>query len=118
MRIIIFIQHPPPNPHPKNDDERRVLFQISTYIEYKGSVYDNIDELSGGERQRCELAYLLALNDLFGSKIILLDECLNNLDSTINTDVLTFLRENCTNKSIIVISHEAVKGVFDEEIFI
>lgn len=93
-------------------------FQISTYIEYKGAVYDNVDELSGGERQRCELAYLLALNDVLGSKIILLDECLNNLDATINTDVLTFLRERCSEKMIVVISHEAVKGVFDHEIFV
>jgi len=93
-------------------------FSISTYIEYKGAVYDNIDELSGGERQRCELAYLLALNDVLGSKVILLDECLNNLDATINTDVLTFLRERCSEKMILVISHEAVKGVFDHEVFV
>lgn len=93
-------------------------YQLSTYIEYKGAVYDSVDELSGGERQRCELAYLLALNDVLGSKIILLDECLNNLDANINTEVLTFLRERCSEKMIVVISHEAVKGVFDHEIFV
>lgn len=93
-------------------------FQISTHIEYKGCVYNNIDDLSGGERQRCELAFILALNDVLGSNILLLDECLNNLDSTINTEVLTFLRDNSENKCIIVISHEAIRGVFDHEIII
>ena len=98
--------------------ENTSKFQLSTYIEYKGSVYTSIDDLSGGERQRCELAYILALNDVLGSKILFLDECLNNLDATVNTDVLTFLRDHTSDKCILVVSHEAVRGLFDEEILV
>ena len=92
--------------------------QIRTIIEHRGYIYDNIDELSGGERQRCELAFLLAVCDMMNSPILLLDECLNNLDSTMNTDVLTYLRDICSTRLILIVSHEAVKGVFDKEIVI
>ena len=33
-----------------------------------------VEELSGGERQRCDMAFLLAVNDMLGAKMILLDE--------------------------------------------
>ena len=92
--------------------------QMNTYIEYKGSVYSSIDELSGGETQRCELAFLLAVNDMLGSGMILLDECLNNLDAEINMEVLNHLKEVGSEKLILVVSHEAVQGVFDEVISI
>ncbi len=91
--------------------------QLNTTIDYRGNTYDDIEELSGGERQRCDMAFLLAVNDMLGCSMILLDECLNNLDSTINTEVLSLIRDTCGgNKLILVVSHEAVKGVFNEEI--
>ncbi len=93
-------------------------FQMNTIIEYKGTVYDSIDELSGGERQRCELAFLLAVTDMVDSPVLMLDECLNNLDANINTEVLTYLKELCINRMILVVSHEAVRGIFDAEIAI
>lgn len=89
---------------------------MCTRIQYKGTEYDSIDELSGGEKQRCELAFLLAVNDMLQSKLLLLDECLNNLDAEVNTTILNYLKELCTDKLIIVISHEAVDGVFDHTI--
>jgi DNA repair exonuclease SbcCD ATPase subunit len=92
--------------------------QLNTTIDYKGHKYDSIDELSGGEKQRCELAFLLAINDMLGSRILMLDECLNNLDSNVNTEVLTYLRELSEGKMMLVVSHEAVKGVFDSEVVI
>lgn len=93
--------------------------QMTTNVVYKGVKYSSIDELSGGEKQRCELAFILAVNDIIGSRILLLDECLNNLDSDVNTHVLTYLRDvACTSKLILCISHEAVQGVFDSTICI
>ena len=89
---------------------------IIVKVEYNGCIYNNIDELSGGERQQCDLAFLFAINDMMGSKMILLDECLNNLNSEINKNTLTFLRELSSNKQILVISHEAVRGLFDNEV--
>ena len=93
--------------------------QLNTTIDYQGDAYESIEELSGGERQRCDMAFLLAVNDMLGAKMILLDECLNNLDSTINTDVLSMIRDLCgSNKLILVVSHEAIRGVFDTEVFV
>lgn len=85
--------------------------QLNTYIEYKGHKYSHVDELSGGEVQRCELAFLLAVHDMVCSKILLLDECLNSLDASVNMKVLSFLKD--LDKHIIVISHEAIPGIFD-----
>ncbi len=93
--------------------------QMNTTIEYKGEVYDSVEELSGGERQRCDCAYLMAINDMVNSPMILLDECLNNLDSEVNTEILTLIRDLCGgNKLVLVISHEAIRGVFDAEIVV
>jgi len=92
--------------------------QLNTFVEYKGSVYGNINELSGGEIQRCELAFLLAVNEMVGSQILLLDECLNNLDNTVNMDVLRHLKKLGEGKMIAVVAHEAIPGVFDDIIFV
>jgi len=88
--------------------------QMNTIVEYRGDEYSSIDELSGGETQRVELAFLLAVNDMIGSQMILLDECLNNLDAGINMEVLSHLRDLSDGKLILVVSHEAVQGVFDD----
>lgn len=87
--------------------------QMNTSIHHKGEKYESIEELSGGERQRCDIAFLLAVSDIVGSRILLLDECLNNLNEEINTETLTMIKEMCADKLIIVVSHEAVKGIFD-----
>jgi DNA repair protein SbcC/Rad50 len=87
--------------------------QMNTVVRYKGED-SSMDDLSGGETQRVELAFLLAVNDMIGSNMILLDECLNNLDAEINMEVLSQLRDLSEGKMILVISHEAVEGVFDE----
>lgn len=99
--------------------KKAAKLQLNTTIDYQGDTYDSIEELSGGERQRCDMAFLLAVNDMIGAKMILLDECLNNLDATINTEVLSMIRDLCgSNKLILVVSHEAVRGVFDSEVFV
>lgn len=91
--------------------------KIGLYICYKGYEYTDIDALSGGERQRIELAFILALNDKCGSNILLLDECINNLDSDKNSEVLEVIKESTKDKLILVISHEAiVDNLFDEVI--
>lgn len=87
--------------------------QMNTVVVYKGEE-SSIDDLSGGETQRVELAFLLAVNDMIGSKMIFLDECLNNLNAEINMDVISQLQNLSEEKLILVISHEAVQGVFDE----
>lgn len=89
-----------------------VKAQINVEVEYGGHVFNSISSLSGGEIQRCELAFMLAINDITSSGILLLDECLNNLDTNLNMKALEFLQ----NRGVLtfVISHEAIKGVFRE----
>lgn len=101
-----------------SENKKGVSLKMNTYLYYKGYEYDDIEALSGGERQRCNMAYLLAINEILNSKILMLDECLNNLDETMNTEILQFVKgcANKMNKLILVVSHEANKGNFDEVI--
>lgn len=96
--------------------KKDVKCKMNTFIQYKGSEYESVDQLSGGERQKCELAFELAVNSIMNSKLLLLDECINALDTEVNTEIIEFLsefaREN--NKLIILISHECTMGIFDE----
>ena len=89
--------------------------QLNTVVSYRGEDF-SIDDLSGGEAQRCELSFLLAVNDMIGSPMILLDECLNSLDADINMETIMHLKEVSSDKLIFVSSHEAVKGSFDKVI--
>ena len=88
--------------------------KMNVVLEYRGKIYNDVNELSGGEKQCCNLAFILAVNDMVGSRILFLDECLNYLDEGNNMDIISYLRENSNNKLIIVVSHEAVQGNFDD----
>lgn len=99
--------------HTKNNSK----FQLNTIVQYKGEIYDNISQLSGGERDRVNLSYILGVGSLLNSKILLLDECLSSLDGDTNTEILEFLRELAKDKCILVVSHEAINGIFDHTIY-
>ena len=86
--------------------------QMNTVIRIRGEETERND-LCGGEAQKIEIAFLLAVNDMVGSRILMLDECLNNLDAEVNTEVLTYLRRMAEDKMILVVSHEAIDGIFD-----
>ena len=98
------------------DDGKSLKLKMNTSIEYNGEKYAHVDELSGGERQRLDLAFLLAVNDMLGSNILMLDEVFNNIDMDIHSDILNSLKSMCENKMILVVSHEAIRGLFDHEI--
>jgi ABC-type transport system involved in cytochrome bd biosynthesis fused ATPase/permease subunit len=87
---------------------------MTTNVVYKGAAYSSLDQLSGGERQRCNLAFILAVNDIVGSPFLLLDECLNNLDGETHAEILDFLRQACYGKLVLVVAHEAAIAKFDE----
>lgn len=92
---------------------------IELAVIYRGNVYDDIDdEISGGERQRIDLAFLFAVNDIIGSNILLLDECFNNLHPEVNTQILSYISNSqlFEGKQIVIISHEAIHGVFNKVI--
>lgn len=87
---------------------------IDIEVIYQGEVYDDIDEFCGSERQRVDLAFLFAVNDMLGSKILLLDECFNNLDSEMRTTTIGLVNHIATEfkKHTLVISHDSVEGVY------
>lgn len=95
---------------------KREKSQISTIINYKGSQYDNINQLSGGERQRVNLAFLIAMTEMVNSPIIMLDECINSLDNEMHINIINYIRKFSDNRLIVIVSHEAVEGSFDEVI--
>jgi DNA repair exonuclease SbcCD ATPase subunit len=99
---------------PFKETKKEKKTKLSIEIEYKGSKYDTLDQLSGGELQRVNLAFMLATNEVLNSKFLFLDECLNNLHSDLNKEIIEILKERSENKLIIVVSHESINGVFDE----
>lgn len=87
--------------------------QINLEIEYKGMEAD-INMLSGGELSRVVLAYALALGEMFNTPLMLLDECTSSLDQDLTNIVMDGIRENFTDKLVVIIAHQTVKGVFDK----
>jgi DNA repair exonuclease SbcCD ATPase subunit len=96
--------------------KKSTKLQLRLAIEYQGLTYEDVDELSGGERQRADTAFVLGVNDMLGSKILMLDECTTSLDAATNFSVLQLLRDASYGKMVIMVSHEAVAGTFDFEV--
>ena len=68
------------------------------------------DTLSGGERQRLGLARAF----LHGAPFLLLDEPTSNLDSLNEAVILKSLHEECTGKTVILVSHrKSTMGIAD-----
>ena len=87
--------------------------KLDTNVIYKTFEYPVFEDLSGGEKQRIEFAFCLGLGDLFGSDLLLLDECMNNLQPDFNIFMFRYLQKLGKNKLIIVASHECIQGTFD-----
>lgn len=86
--------------------------RINTLVKHRGNT-PSINEMSGGELQKCQLAFLLGVNDIINGKLIMLDECINSVTSEDQDDILRTLRSLSKDKLVIVILHQATKGVFD-----
>jgi DNA repair exonuclease SbcCD ATPase subunit len=87
--------------------------QINLEIDYKGMECD-LTSLSGGEVSRVVLAFTLALSEMFNSPLILLDECTASLDQDLTTTVFDAIKENFKTKTVIVVAHQVIEGVFDK----
>ncbi|ALX27410.1 hypothetical protein GMAR_ORF35 [Golden Marseillevirus] len=91
--------------------------QMSVQIFYKGHEYDSFWSLSGGERQKACLSFILAINEVVSSKFLLLDEALAQLHKEVNTGILEYLRDEVAKqKLVVVVSHEANRGIFHKVI--
>lgn len=89
--------------------------QINLQVEYKNMDAD-ISMLSGGELSRVILAYTLALAEISGSPLVMLDECTASLDQELTSVVIEGIRENFQNRMVLVIAHQVVSGIFDRVI--
>lgn len=89
--------------------------QLNIELTYKN--YEiRVDSLSGGEQDRLILAFTLALSDLFGLNVILLDEIIGSLDVESTSSILDIVKENTKGKLVIFIAHQLVSGQFDKVI--
>ncbi|MDD4930680.1 MAG: AAA family ATPase [Candidatus Colwellbacteria bacterium] len=86
---------------------------INITVGYRGIENSSLDSLSGGEYDRIVLSLTLALSNLFGSNLILLDESISSLDGELSNDILECLKENMKEKLIVVVAHQISVGIFD-----
>lgn len=92
----------------KKGDKRS---QICIKVGYRG-VDTDLNTLSGGERDRVDLAFTLALSEIFDSPIVMLDESLSSLDSVTSETILSYLQEK--DRLYIIVSHQAPNGIFSK----
>jgi len=87
--------------------------QINVEVNYKGMETD-LSTLSGGELSRIVLAYTLALGEIFGTPLLMLDESTASLDQELSGAVFDGIRENFNGTMVLVIGHQLVEGSFDK----
>lgn len=96
----------------ESKDKKEVRPQINVQVLYKGADMD-VQSLSGGERDRVNLAIVLALNEIFESPLLMLDECISSLDYGNFSRVVESLQESMVDKLVLLVSHQAEEGQFD-----
>lgn len=86
--------------------------QINTITSYKGNSVD-YKSLSTGEFARIKLAFDLAFYEILGGSILMLDESTANLDQDLSTKIYQKIQSVFPNKTILVISHQAISTPFN-----
>lgn len=82
-------------------------------VHHQGTVTD-LSSLSGGEKDRVNLAFTLALSELLHPSLLMLDECISSLDAETTSAVLETLKKTYKGKLVLLVSHQANLGWFDE----
>jgi DNA repair exonuclease SbcCD ATPase subunit len=95
----------------KTKDKQK--FQVNLAIYHKGSEYDSSNYLSGGEQSRLSFALTIAAASISESPVLILDECLNNIDQDTRERCIEALRELVSNKIVINVCHNSVAGSHD-----
>lgn len=86
--------------------------QVTLNVYYK-QINCDISYLSGGEQARLNLAFILAFAHVFGSPLLLLDECTSNLDQELTDTVMEQISDVQIPK-VILIAHQIVEGKFEQ----
>lgn len=84
--------------------------QIHIKVGYRG-VSTDLTTLSGGEKDRVNLAFTLALAEIFSIPLLMLDETLSSLDRETTENILEHIQKD--SKSILVVAHQVSTGLFD-----
>lgn len=93
-----------------NEKTKIVRNQINIQIGYRGALTD-LTTLSGGEKDRVNLAFTLALAEIFNIPLLMLDETLSSLDRESTESVLEHIQKE--SRSILVVAHQVSHGLFD-----
>lgn len=101
---------------PDENEEKRYKKQITYTIIKKGKdksgkSIENV--FSGGEVQRIALLLVIALNNLYKSKLLLLDEIFASLDPDFREDCLVVIKRYLSDRCIIAAEHFAERGDYD-----
>ena len=97
----------------KENKNGKIVNKTSLYISYRGVEYSNIRELSGGEQDRLSLAFILALNELMGMKLLLIDESIASLNYELCEDIVKGLQSLSYDTPILIINHNTNNGIYD-----
>lgn len=93
-----------------NEKTKMVRNQVNLSVGYRGAVTD-LSTLSGGERDRVNLAFTLALAEIFSIPLLMLDETLSSLDREMTENILEHIQKD--SRAILVIAHQVSLGLFD-----
>lgn len=78
----------------------------------------DLTSISGGELSRLILAFTLALNEIFESPMILLDETTANLDDVNTQNVFECIEEHFKDKFILVSAHQVIEGSYENVVYL
>ena len=90
---------------------------LNVEIVYK-SIESDLTMLSCGELARVNLAFTLALCEIFNSPLLMLDESTANLDQDMTNLIFSSIKENCKFKICLVVAHNITEGIFDKTVYL
>jgi ABC-type iron transport system FetAB ATPase subunit len=88
--------------------------QVNIQIGYKGKEISSLKSLSEGEQERINLLVTLALHRISGSSLLILDESFISLDAPTKTKCNELIRDTIQGSTVLVVSHEACEGLYDQ----
>lgn len=108
----------------ENFDENRVNYSIKwanlgdDLIKFPNGVYTTIKENETGISQGQKQRIIIARNIYKTPKILLLDEATNTLDPHSENIILSYIKEQCTEKTIVIASHKLSTIKIADEIIV
>jgi DNA repair exonuclease SbcCD ATPase subunit len=93
-----------------NEKTKIVKNQVNIQVGYRGATTD-LTTLSGGEKDRVNLAFTLALAEIFNIPLLMLDETLSSLDREGTENILEHIQKD--SRCILVVAHQVSHGLFD-----